>query len=362
MDIFRLALQPASDGDALILTWGSNTAPQHALIDLGRTKDYKALKPLLQDIAQFELFAMTHIDADHIEGVVPMFKETPLPFSAGNVWFNAYAQLEAANERLPDDLRVTLGAAQAEKVTEGIIKSKWPWNGPFKSRIVSVDSPEAKNGAIALAGGLSLTLLSPTDKKLATLKPKWEEELKDAKLRTTDSVLVAEALARDRVHLGPINVEALAGKAFVEDASEPNGASIAFVAEFSGKCVLLTGDSHPGVIEASLRKRGFSENKRLKLNCVKVAHHGSKANTSPSLLKIIDCTTFAFSTNGSRHDHPDAETIARILVADPKRTKTLIFNFRQDHTTMWDNTTLMKKWKYACVFPPEGSEGIEFDI
>jgi hypothetical protein len=34
---------------------------------------------------------------------------------------------------------------------------------------------------------------------------------------------------------------------------------------------------------------------------------------------LIDCTRFAFSTNGDRHSHPDAETIARILVNDPDR-------------------------------------------
>jgi hypothetical protein len=83
--------------------------------------------------------------------------------------------------------------------------------------------------------------------------------------------------------------------------------------------VLLGADAHPGAIETSLRSLGASEASRYKLDCFKVSHHGSKANTSPELLKIIDCTCFAFSTDGSRHGHPDPEAIARILTADSRK-------------------------------------------
>jgi beta-lactamase superfamily II metal-dependent hydrolase len=98
------------------------------------------------------------------------------------------------------------------------------------------------------------------------------------------------------------------------------------------------------------------------MNTETLSHHGSKANTSPELLKIIDCTRFAFSTDGSRHDHPDPETIARILKNDPDRHKALIFNFRQPSTEIWDDDRLKKQWHCNCCFPKENAAGIQFEI
>jgi beta-lactamase superfamily II metal-dependent hydrolase len=344
-----------------MLTWGEAVRPRHALVDLGRTSNYRALKPLLKEIAEVNLFTITHIDADHIEGAVPLFKEVPLPFTARHVWFNGYAQLETANERLPPDTRVTLGPGQAEKVTAGIVKSGWRWNAHFADGVVSINSNEAK-APIVFDDGLSVTLLAPTDRKLADLLPVWAEELKAAGLRTTDPDEVAEALEAGRVHLGGLNVEDLTRVRFKEDATKPNGASIVFIAEYLGKRVLMGADAHPGVIEASLRALGASESSPYRLDCMKVSHHGSKANTSPELLKILDCTCFAFSTDGSHHGHPDPETIARILKSDPSRKKTLIFNFRQDSTDPWDCKDLMVRWNYECIFPHEGREGVEVDL
>jgi beta-lactamase superfamily II metal-dependent hydrolase len=360
MPIFKLVMHPASEGDALMLVWGDAAKPRHALIDLGRTKNYRALKPVLQSICEFELFAITHIDADHIEGAVPLFKERELPMTALHVWFNGNAQLTTANNRLPPAARVPLGARQAEKVTEGIVGSRWRWNSHFASGVVSTDSSEAKV-PISFSDGLTVRLLSPSDQQLADLIPGWDKELQSAGLRTTDSDEVARALEAGRVRLGGLSVETLAGAPFKEDANKANGASIGLIAEMLGKRVLLGADAHPRVIERSLRSLGATETNPYKLDCFKVSHHGSKANTSPELLKIIDCACFAFSTDGSRHGHPDPETIARILTANARK-KTLVFNFRQDHTTIWDDAALMVRWNYECVFPQEGYEGVEIDL
>ena len=100
---------------------------------------------------------------------------------------------------------------------------------------------------------------------------------------------------------GSLDVEELSAVKFKEDSTKPNGSSIAFIAEFGGKRVLMGADSHPGMIEKKLRSLGASETNRYKLDCLKVSHHGSKANTSLELLQIIDCTRFAISTDGSRH-------------------------------------------------------------
>lgn len=356
MATFTLTLHPASEGDALILTWGKAPALRHALVDLGRGGDYKPLKPLLQGLGEVELFALSHIDADHIEGAVSLFKAPDLPFKAREVWFNARAQLLAANARLAPEQRVPLGSKQAEKVSEGLAASGWPLNSRFASRVVSVDSPEGA-APLTFAGGLQLTLLSPTDQSLANLLPVWLKELMRAGLRLEDLVAPPPPPADGHVHLGGLDVEALAAKDFKPDQTKPNGSSIAFIAQYNGARVLMAADAYSDIVEASLRRLGASETQRYRLACLKVAHHGSQGNTSPGLLGIIDCTCFAFSTDGSRHGHPDPQLIARILKADPQRPKTLVFNFRQPQTLCWNVPALMQKWNYRCVFPAVGQEG-----
>lgn len=367
MGNFKLTMHAASDGDALRLSWGPAGKLRHALVDLGRTGNYRALKPLLGEIGAFELFVISHIDADHIEGAVPFLKEVTPPFVPKDVWFNTYADLVKANERLAPEEHTILGAVQAEKVTEALMARGGPWNRQFKSRIVSIDNPEisSPNGLkpIRFEGGLMLTLLSPDDRKLARLIPTWARELEREGLRPTDPDEVEEARA-GRVHLGrrTPDVEQLAAEPFDEDDTAPNGTSIAFIAEYGGKRILMGADAHPGIVASSLVRLGATAQKPYRLDCLKVAHHGSKANTSPAFLRLIDCTRFAFSTDGSRHNHPNAQAIARILKADRKRKKTLFFNSRHETTEIWDKPALKEEWNYDCVFPDGNGKEIELEI
>jgi beta-lactamase superfamily II metal-dependent hydrolase len=363
MPVFRLVMHPASEGDALTLTWGENGALFHALIDLGRTSDYKAIRPALKEAGRFELFTISHIDADHIAGAIPLMKEASPPFVPTDVWFNAWHHLKNAAARCESTEGLeTLSAKQGEKISAGIVRFRWPWNRAFgPNGIVSVDSP-CPQRHIDLTGELKVTLLSPGDKELAALEPVWMKELAGANLRPSDPDELRQEVPNDLEFLSTLNVEALAKKPFIEDSAEANGSSIAFLAEFGEQRVLLGADAHPGVIEQQLRKLGYCETNRLKLNLFKLCHHGSKANTSPSLLRLIDCMRFAISTDGTKHNHPDQETIARILMNDPKRQKVFHFNTHQRYATVWNRKDLQDKYKFSCVIPPEAAPGLTIDI
>jgi beta-lactamase superfamily II metal-dependent hydrolase len=126
--------------------------------------------------------------------------------------------------------------------------------------------------------------------------------------------------------------------------------------------MLLGADARPSVIERGLRQLGYSETNRLKVDLFKLCHHGSKANTSPTLLKIIECGHFAISTDGTKHNHPDRETIARILVNDPRQRKTLYFNTNQQHATIWDRGDLQNKYNFSCVIPAKDKPGVTINV
>ena len=78
---FKLTAFPASDGDCLLLSYGVSPA-KHVLIDGGRTSTYSFLRPALRRIVEankrIELLVLTHIDADHIEGFLPLVTDEEL--------------------------------------------------------------------------------------------------------------------------------------------------------------------------------------------------------------------------------------------------------------------------------------------
>ncbi len=357
---FKLRMFPAADGDCLMLSWGNGGSQRHALVDFGRASSYRAAKRTLGRIGTFELCVITHIDADHIAGAVAFFGESEKPFKARHIWFNGYRQLRAAYAR--QQPLGPLSMAQAEKISTAIAGNGWNWNTQFKSTVVSTDSPESRK-VMQIDGGLQLKLLSPDDDALIAQLPSWETRLEKARLRIGDAEPADDAeLSDGLVTLRP-DVAQIAPARFEEDEAIANGSSIAFLAEFAGKRILMTGDAHPGVIERKLKGLGYSKEKRLQLHCLKVSHHGSRSNTSPELLELIDCSCFAFSTDGSRHGHPDDETIAWILDNDPYRRKRLVFNYPQTRMkNKWCDSGTMKECNYECAFPDTDDAGIELDI
>lgn len=346
---FRLTMHPALDGDCLVLTWGESTELHHIIVDLGRGATYNAIRGQLAALGNVELLVISHIDADHIAGAIPLVRETSPPFSPKRVWYNSRTHLIAARDRHTSV--EPFGARQGEKLARGIVQFHWPWNNEFASEIVSTDSPEAKQ-PIPIAAGLTIRLLSPTDAALAALLPTWEKELANAHIRPFDPDTEDNPVGPQFEPLGGrLDIEKLAREKYVPDPTETNASAIAFIAEFNGQRVLLAADAHSETLESALAPLARLEGGRYRLHLLKVSHHGSKYNTSKAFPKLIDCTTFAVSTNGNLHHHPDPQTIARFLAADKERPKMLYFNYRQPGTETWDSATLKNIYNYECVFP-----------
>ncbi|MNC56119.1 hypothetical protein D3C75_1056930 [compost metagenome] len=76
----------------------------------------------------------------------------------------------------------------------------------------------------------------------------------------------------------------------------------------------------------SLRACGYSETNKLRLDLVKLSHHGSQYNTSSDLLGLLDAPIYIVSTDGSRHGLPNKRTVARLI----KSTQGNVY-FNYDH-------------------------------
>jgi beta-lactamase superfamily II metal-dependent hydrolase len=358
MAMLRLTTFPAQDGDCLLLSYGDGAAERHLLVDGGRSQTYASLRPALAAIAvaggRLELLVLSHVDADHIEGVLKLAGDAAPPVPIDEVWFNGFDQMSQLQP---------MGPGQGDRFSAAIRAAKWRWNHKFGGKAICL-SDDGMPQAITLDGGLQLALLSPDLDRLKTMRGAWE------KWRTAKAVKQAEAerakalaapaglqaLGRKPMPL-PLDVEALALAKEQLDDEPPNGSSIAFIAEWQGKRILLAADAHTDLLVKGVHRLSGADGGRYRLDLFKVSHHGSIGNTSREVVEAVDCHRFLLSTNGSRHGHPDPESIARILKFGSGGRKTLYFNYRQPYTTPWNQQKLRDAYDYACCFAPAATEG-----
>lgn len=355
--MFRVEMLPAYEGDSLWVEYGDAAAPRHLIIDAGRKETYRRLVDRVVALDKaVELFVMTHIDDDHIFGAVPLFADRRLHRNVfKDVWYNGYTHLDPSIAHRPQ--ADVLGPENGEIFAALLLKGGHPWNEALDGGATIVVPDTGTLPCLRLADDMTLTLLSPTWGCLLALKGFWERELDQFKPGDAEAAL---EMFSDRRPLQPdvlgdfLDVEELLERPYSSDTREANGSSIAFLAEHDGRAVLFTGDAHPPVLEQSiirlLRERGQTT---LSLDALKISHHGSKNNTSTKLLEMLDCRRFLISTNGSRHGHPDQESIARIVHRNRERAEPteLYFNYHTNQNRVWDNDELKDDWNYQTHYP-----------
>ncbi len=358
--MFKIKFLPARFGDAIWIEYGKGAqATNRLLVDGGtagtRTAISAELAKLLPGQRHLDLLVISHIDRDHIEGVLGLLQKDKPGFVVDDLWFNGYAHLPAK----PGGL-VPFGALQGEKLTQRIRKLNWPWNRAFDGKAVCLpESGELPH--FTLAGGMEITLLSPTREALAELRPKWDEEVRAANLAPRRR-LPANDDVREPVSFAPPelpDVPALAETEFEPDGSEANASSIALLAEFDGKRALLAADAHADALVAAFEQ--LSPGGKTRIDLYKISHHGSKYTTNRELLEKVDCRQYVFSTNGSIFKHPDQETVARVLTAGGE-TLQLFFNYRSTRNSIWSHADLKRRYGYQAGFPDGEEAGIEIEI
>lgn len=337
--MIRLTMLPGEDGDCLLLEYGDGTFTRRMLIDGGRTGTYAAIKPTLAALdADLDVLVVTHVDQDHILGVLALMEDASRPVQFGDVWFNGFNELLDTEDFGPQD---------GEKLTTALVDQSIPWNVAFGGRSVEVGRP-----ITWFDDGSSLTVLSPDRSQLAKLAPHWVKECaKHGLIPGRDPVPEPPGFES----FGPVDVDTLARTQFKADTSTTNLTSIGFLFEFEGKRIVFTGDADDRRIVESLRARAAAEGGKLRLDALKVAHHGSDHNLSKNLLDLLDCPRYLISTSGARHGHPNNIAMARILKHGGV-SKQIFFNYR-DRAQPWDVDELKTKYRYSVVEPQPETDG-----
>lgn len=270
---------------------------------------------------------------------------------------------------------------QATQISELLKANSMAWNRAWNGRLITLGESLA---AQALTGGMLITILSPERRDFLLQAAQWgkesvgrgsepappaesDEAAPESPPGPGESRAAAKSPSRRRDKgQGPPNVEALANSPFTSDRSVSNAASIAFLAEMHDKSLLVGGDARAEVLSRSLtRLLAQRGQERLRLDAFVVPHAGSARNINRELLALIECDRYLFSTDGSAFQHPDRETIARILTygrASPDRPLTLVFNYRSPMTEIWANPELQSRYHYRALYPEQNGQGIKMQV
>ena len=351
--MFSIEMLPAERGDCLWITYGTQGDLHHVIVDAGPLETKNELVPeltrrirALGDKDCIELLVITHVDIDHIQGVTQLLVPRGTNKWFRDIWFNGY-------EHLVDGM---LGGRQGEQLTTALNRSKGRWNKAFGHKSVVVPDPEEGQLPLKrLAGGMNLTLLSPTKLKLAKMVPRWEKDCERAGLIPGKGAELPPPLPPEDGILGG-SLDDLAASKFTPDPEPPNGSSIAFIAEYDGKKALLGADAHAPVLLGALQRLGTGP---FEFDAVKLPHHGSKKNLSPALAGAIKSKRWLFSSNGARFHHPNPETVARI-VASQSAKPTLYFNYLSEDNKRWKSDP--ERDRYRAKYPANGREGLVVEL
>jgi hypothetical protein len=330
---FSLDVRRARKGDCLVLHYGSKTNPGLGLIDGGPSQVYGPhLKPRLEQIRKsrklgpndplpVDFMMVSHIDDDHINGILELTKELleakaakkPLPFRIQSVWHNTFDDIIGNNPKEltaavtaqfgtaslsgepetdgldPDVARVLASVSQGFRLRDDLRGLKLRINPEFEGKLV-IAKKKAKT--LDMGKGLKFTVVGPMHDEIAALQKDHDTFLKKKEKAGTASVLAA-----------------------FTDSSVANLSSVVVLAEVGKKRMLLTGDARGDKVLEGLELVGLLKNdgkSTMHVDVFKGPHHGSDRNADPILFRRVTADHYVFSGNGE-HGNPERETLQMLL-------------------------------------------------
>ena len=313
--IFSLDVRRARKGDCFLLHFGSTTKPGLAMIDGGPAKVYAPhLKPRLREIRKarkldaqtplpVELLMISHADDDHILGILDLTREilanpTQAPLiRASSFWHNSFDEIIGKDPaELTASLTAQFGAAslnvlasiaQGHRLRGDADTLGYPRNPEFNGKLIL-----AAKKAVPVAEGLTFTVAGPMKPELTALQKKHDQWLKARKENKPTAALAAYV-----------------------DESVTNLSSIVVLAKFGGKSMLLTGDARGDKVLKGLELTGaLKKDGVLKVDILKVPHHGSANNLDVDFFQRIQARHYVFSGDG-QHGNPERETFEMLFKA-----------------------------------------------
>jgi beta-lactamase superfamily II metal-dependent hydrolase len=337
MDFFTLEALPARYGDCLLVHFGSKAKPGLMLVDGGPSRVWpKFLEPRLKALKaargagfKIDLMMVSHIDDDHVLGLVDLtgawkaekMAGRPWPYPVKEAWFNSFERLSNATDIAAVTASVTAsaGAAAVDEIDlekHGIENSETARAGlkvlasvgngkELRDDLEALNVPSNTGFAGKLVrprGGPSVPFKLGTKLRMHVVAP-LEDQLK----------ALQRAFAKE--------LKPEAALAAYTDGSVPNLSSIAVVASYQGKTMLLTGDARGDYVRDGLRQEGLLDAAgKLHVDIFKLPHHGSDRNIDVDFFEEITADHYVASADGT-FGNPDRATMEMLIKGRGKAAK-----------------------------------------
>ena len=243
-----------------------------------------------------DLLVITHIDDDHIGGLLNWFMyNCPNRYFVREIWFNDNISVPSAQS--------TNNSKESAIDFKCLLDRK---GIPYKNLIVQNNKYVYKWGTISI--------LSPNAKYHNKISNLLQDTLN--KRCTTDNCGNSSY---------QIPIHDLIKSKWKIRLSVANKSSIAFLLTTRDKLsYLFLGDADIHEVIKGLKSLGFGQGNKLRCESIKLSHHGSKNNYTDDFLDMISTKNFIVSTDGSIYGHPDKEVIARLIT---ETDSDILFNY-----------------------------------
>jgi hypothetical protein len=378
--VFTLEALQAKHGDALLLHYGEAAAPRLIVIDGGPSGVYETLKLRLDQIKlsrssparlPIRLLMVSHIDDDHISGVLELSRDlveaqddnNDLPYEIRWMWYNRFddivgnqseklfaclqtAAVAAADTgEVPANLNLSLQGAlvvasvkQGRELFKNAQKLAFGINKPFPGL---VSAPKQGQKTVDLGDGLSFTVLGPNQQRLENLQKEWDKQLKKLKVA---QVAEAQALAAAYVDQWVYNLS-----------------SIILLATAGPRRMLLTGDARGDDIIEGLQTAGLFQGGRIHVDLFKMPHHGSDRNIDADFFRQVTADHYVISADG-KYGNPEISTLKMLSEARGQDNYTIHLTNKEARLEDFFNREKATGKKYQAIFRPEGSPSIRIDL
>lgn len=315
--MLNIKVLKALNGDCIIVSYGGNEK-HHILIDGGQGRLcfqqlWKFINSIQQVGEKIDLIILTHIDSDHIVGILRLLSQKEFNISMiEEIWFDFGEGLKKI---------VKIGCKnQTVSLFPNSTEISWKQGTDLEEKIqkAGIKRRVVKKLDKFSIGGANITILSPSIEMLQRFA---HYEIKEEK--STTEIAYINDYHNNILELNYKEVE--------KQNSLTNDSSIACLFEFDNHSILLLGDAAADEIVKSLRELGYSENNKLKVDYCKIAHHASKHNTTNELIQMIDCSNYIISTQQTAQGRPSKECLSRIICNSENQV-----NFYCNYELKWD--------------------------
>jgi beta-lactamase superfamily II metal-dependent hydrolase len=362
----RLIAFQSDKGDCLLLT--DNSGTRRILVDGGMPVSYTAhvaaaMGKLGAAKAALDVVYISHIDRDHIGGVLKMLDDeadwrvhefqkknnntkskppaVPRPPKIKEIWHNAFhAQLKNNAGPIEDALAAVApmltGSDLAKIRDEGLKQSDLITSIAEAIQVSRRISPKQLNiplnprsdGKLMMLrkdqkpikiGDLRITIIGPTAAQLKKLQDEWNTWLRSAKGKARLKKL-EDAARRDEESLGASEFDSLMASLRIQaesfgnpdEVTAPNLASLTLLVEDNSSSLLLTGDARGDQIVDGLKSAGRLNGGTFEVDVLKVPHHGSENNIDSDFVETVIARDYVFCGNGS-HGNPNTDVIGMMF-------------------------------------------------